>query len=115
MCVIGDDVNQENLFDFAKGLELRNAGVAKVEANANQQWKDEALQIVRKLASGKQPFTSDDVWAALVGKSVTPEPRAMGAVFLKASRAGVIRPTGEYWQSKRPECHARRIAVWVGC
>ena len=106
--------NQPNLFDFQQALALRDEGVARVDSNADPLWKKEAAATILRLAATFAKFTSDDVWKALEGRALTPEPRAMGAQFLKASKAGVIEPTGEYWQSKRPECHGRRIAVWVG-
>lgn len=105
--------SQPNLFDFDAGLRLKEQGIAQVEANANPAWKQEAHRQVLILAQAGAEFTTDDVWARLEGRQETPEPRAMGAVMLKASRQGVIRMTGQFRQSKRPECHGRRIAVWV--
>ncbi len=107
-------MGQGSLFDYAKGLFLRDKGVAQVEANANPDWKAEVGEVIRQLALTGREFTSDDVWEKMQGKSVTPEPKAMGAAFLRASRRGLIRPTDKYWQSKRPECHGRRVAVWIG-
>ena len=106
--------NQPSLFDLATGLALKEEAVAKVIAHADPLWKKEAFASVVKWARTGKAFTSDEVWNDLKDVVSTPEPRAMGALILKASRENLIKPTGEYWQSKRPECHGRRITVWIG-
>ena len=62
-------MEQQNLFDFAKGLFLRDKGVAQVDANANPDWKAEVGKIIKELAGVGREFTSDDVWEAMQGKN----------------------------------------------
>ena len=86
------------------------AALARVEANAPQDWKNAATAVLARLAATGKPFTTDDVWAALPHP---PEPRALGALMRKASIAGQIRRVG-WRESVRPECHRRPVAVWIG-
>jgi len=104
----------ENLFDYQKGLELKEKGVKQVEKNTDPKWKELAVKSVETLASSGKAFTSDDVWQYLDGLATTPQPKAIGAVFLSAYRKGLIKPNGEFWQSKRPQAHGRRLMVWTG-
>lgn len=109
-------ITQENLFDYQKAMQNQAEGVARAEGNANPQWMEAVSRIISSFASTGVRFTSDHVWAELarLDRFATPEPRAMGSAILKASKQGVIRQTGEYWRSERPESHGRRIAVWIG-
>jgi hypothetical protein len=107
-------ISQDNLFDYQKAIELRDKGVASAEKNADPQWKEFAWNGVLSLAKTGKPFTSDDIWAYLEGLATTPEPKALGAVFLRAAKRKLIKPTGEFWQSKRPQAHGRRLMVWTG-
>lgn len=86
------------------------AALARVEANAPTDWIDAAKAVLARLAACGEPFTTDDVWAAL---PQPPEPRAIGALIRTAAQAGKIRRVG--WRaSSRPECHCRPVAMWQG-
>lgn len=86
------------------------AALTQVEANAPADWKNAASAVLARLAASGEPFTTDDVWAALPHP---PEPRAIGALIRAAAHAGRIRRVG--WRaSSRPECHARPVAMWTG-
>jgi hypothetical protein len=88
--------------------------IEQVEQNANPDWLETARLVVVSLAKTGQPFTADDVWDKLAGHSaVTHEPSALGAVMRKVASAGLIRATGDYVKSRRPEAHQRPIRVWV--
>lgn len=86
------------------------AALDLVEANAPADWKNAATAVLARLAATGEPFTTDDVWAALPRP---PEPRALGALIRSAAIAGKIRRVG--WRiSERPECHRRPVAMWTG-
>ena len=107
-------MKEKSLFDFGLGLRLKEEGVKQVDQNANSLWKQEAFKQLYALAQTDRHFTSDDVWAALEDKATTHEPKALGAVFLKAARKKLICPTGDFIPSKRPQAHGRRLMVWQG-
>jgi hypothetical protein len=95
--------------------QARDIALKHVQSNANLAWLAEAKTAVETLAATQQPFTTDDVWDIVdVTGHVTHEPRAMGPVIRSASKQGLIRPTGLYRNSKRVECHARPMMVWIG-
>jgi hypothetical protein len=86
------------------------AALAQVEANAPTDWKNAAAAVLARLAATGEPFSTDDIWAAL---EQPPEPRAIGALIRAAAQAGKIRRVG--WRtSSRPECHSRPVAMWAG-
>ncbi len=86
------------------------AALERVEAAAPADWKNAATALLARLAATRQPFTTDDVWAALPHP---PEPRAIGALIRAAAKAGTIRRVG-WRESSRPECHSRPVAMWEG-
>lgn len=88
--------------------------IAIVEDNADQIWLMECRKSIKWLADNDWKFTTDQVWEMLEAKGVsTREPRAMGAAIRSMARAGVIVGTGEYRESRRPECHQRPVKVWA--
>lgn len=104
---------QPTLFD---GQDLKSAGM-KAAAGAVPSWAELARQAVETLAARPEPFTSEDV----IDRVGLPRPNAganrnnaVGAVMSAAARAGVIRKTGRYVETRRPSSHARIVAVWAG-
>jgi hypothetical protein len=96
---------------MTQATDARDAALELVECGTPLSWLIAARAAVNELAATGTPWNSDDVWDR-VGQP--PEPRALGAVIRAASKAGTIRATGEYTQSRRPECHARPIMGWIG-
>lgn len=97
--------------------QVTSAAIAAAEAHADDVWKAIAGQIVRELAAEGATFTSDDVWERLTARhrnARTHEPRALGGIIQAASRARIIRPTGEYRNSARAATHKSPKRVWVG-
>lgn len=95
--------------DATAALDAAEEAIERVGAAAPIEWKSEALEVVRLIASTNSEFTTDDIWPYL---SEPPEPRAMGWVMAQAARDGWIRKTDRTVQSHREECHARPIRVW---
>ena len=97
-----------NLLDM-----IRDEAIERANDHANQEWKSLARSAVVFLAETGRPFTTDDVWDLLDALPVkTHEPRALGAIMQKAAKDGLIRSSGPYVKSRRPECHRRPVAVW---
>lgn len=76
------------------------------------EWQEQVHACIANLAAAGGTFTSDDVTREC-GDSPTGSKGAMGALFLAASKRGVIRRVG-YTQSSRSSGHARALAVWQG-
>ena len=92
------------------GKQALEAALDRVDAAAPPDWKNTASAVLARLAGTGEPFTADDIWAAV---DHPPEPRALGALIRSAAQAGRIRRVG--WRtSARPECHCRPVAMWVG-
>lgn len=64
----------------------RDRALAQVDRNADQEWKDRALQAVRQVCISSAEWHSDDVWAT--GLDEPREARALGPVVLRAIRNG---------------------------
>ena len=96
------------------GAQLRDQALVDVAVNADPDWWQHAVNIVRDISATSFDFTTDDIWCELERRSIaTPhEPRAIGAVVVAVKRLGLIAPTNRYRPSSRPKCHARPIRVW---
>lgn len=96
-------------------IDNAQMSIDQVEQHADTEWLTMATGIVKFLAAGTHPFTTDQVWTMLERIPVaTHEPRALGAVMRKLAKQGVIRTTGEYVKTQRREAHSRPIPVWIG-
>lgn len=92
----------------ADGRRERDEALARVDTAADPAWKDEARRIVRRVATTRDTFTTDDVWDA--GLPTPTEPRALGPVITALIRAGAITATGDYVPSRRR--HATPMPVY---
>ncbi len=104
---------QPTLFE---GQSLKTAGMNLATSGAPT-WTQLARAAVEWLAARPDPFTSEDV-IDIVG---VPRPdaganrnNAVGAVMSGCARAGIIRKTGQYVETRRPTSHARIVAQWEG-
>lgn len=68
-------------------LAARDAALHQVEANADAEWKEQALAAVRRTCEQLPDFISDDVWTT-GGLDSTREDRALGPIIRKAARMG---------------------------
>lgn len=93
--------------------DITNEAIDRVDRNADEEWKREAYEMVCVACSRYTEFTTDTIWSMLARTSLTThEPRAMGAIMRKAQRDGLIKATGQYTTSTRPECHKRPVMIW---
>lgn len=106
-------MSQPTLFE---GQARKTAGMNLATTGAPT-WTQLARSAVQALAARPDPFTSEDV-IDLVG---LPRPgsganrnNAVGAIMSGCARAGMIKKTGQYVETRRPTSHARIVAVWEG-
>lgn len=95
----------------AASLSPRDAtqlALLRVERHADPAWLEAAYQALLRCARARESFISDDVWS--FGLEATREDRALGAVFMRAKRAGVIVKTDRVRPSVRS--HLSGKPVW---
>lgn len=105
---MSEQPTQPSLFDVVE------AAIATADRNANPDWKDAAARCIAFFAGQCREFTSDDVIERLeehYPDAATHNMAALGPLFLRASRAGLIENTGRMIQSRIPRRH-RKITVW---
>ena len=102
------------LFDYQHGVQLAEQGMATAIANAGKTWQEIATDSVLTVARLNMTFTADDVWAWIESHNLPQPPNkaALGSVFKALSRDQIIRATGEWRNSARPETHTRPLRVW---
>lgn len=89
-------------------IKQRDEAMAKVEANAGEDWNDYAMRVIQRVANRLQVFTSDDVMEALL---VLPhDSRALGPAMKRAAARGIIVATDNFRPSHRR--HATPIRIW---
>jgi hypothetical protein len=87
----------------------RDDAVQRVDDHADVDWKDQALDAVRRTCEQRAEFISDDIWE--VGNlPSTREDRALGAVMRKAARNGWCIKTDRVRPSVRS--HLSGKPVW---
>lgn len=92
---------------LAQAHQERDQAMAQVEEASSPDWVTEATRATRDLAAltqgqGAAPFTPDDVWDLLETRGVEPprEPRALGPILKRLTKAAAIRPVG-FTESRR--------------
>ena len=98
----------------ATAAQAKADGIARADANADPWWKEAAYEATRFCAQHCDDFTADEVWTNLARRGLdvsTHNPAALGPVFQRAARAGLITKTGELRPSTNPRRH-RDLTVW---
>jgi hypothetical protein len=99
--------------DAAKGRALRDEGITRSDEAAKAEWKRAADEAVSFCARTRERLTTDDVWRAMPHEvREVREPRAMGAVMIRAAKAGLIVRTSATEESSISRSHRRPKAVW---
>lgn len=98
---------------FKSPERVRDEAIARVD-ESHDTWIERIAipAILQALQKNDGRITTDDVWRE-IGDVSPPEPRAMGAAMMRAKRGHFIRPTSEWVNSSRADCHARPIRVWA--
>jgi hypothetical protein len=94
----------------ASARKARDAAIDRVESNPEAvAWMQKAASALRKVASKKEFFTTDDLWLLI---SPFEEPRIMGALMRTSHVEGLCEPTTRTLNSSRRTCHARPLRIW---
>lgn len=107
--------------DRARAQAGKDAGMASVAAAQDRRdptWGARMLELLRVLATTRAEFISDDLWALVeetepklaAGPDV--KPKALGAVFLRAAREGLIQRTDRTQTSHYATRHLSPVPVW---
>lgn len=94
---------------FEEAHQGMNDGVRRAEEHADSEWKEDALRAIEFVASRRADFISDDVWE-LTDLAQPREARAMGPVFMRARKLGIIEKTDRTRPSIRS--HLSGKPVW---
>ena len=101
--------------DLFAAFAARDEAIERADRHANEAWKQAAEATILHIARMRPTFTADDVWKHLQAHAnvETHEPSALGAIFNKLRREGLIRHTGEFTVSRRVSRHAAPMRVWT--
>jgi hypothetical protein len=88
---------------------VRDTG-AQLALRFDPAWSERAAEVIRDFAASGEEFDPEDV-RAVVGDPESPP--AMGAAFLRASKAGLIEPVG-ISKSTRIQRHGGWARTWRG-
>lgn len=78
----------------------RDRALQQVDENADQAWKEHALQCVRRTCEQLPDFISDDIWTT-GGLDSTREDRALGPIMRRAAALGWMERTDRVRPSVR--------------
>jgi len=100
---------EQDLFDWDTHAQ---PAIDQAEGNANPDWKTIAEAAILLCAECCDTFTSDEVITTLRTSTVeTHNLMALGGLFQKAARQGMIENTGQTRQTTLKERH-RKLTVW---
>lgn len=99
-------------------LTPKELGIIRAETKQEQiepGWQDLAIEKLKLFIQSTNQFITEDfrLWAEDNGLSQPPEPRAYGAMILKANKLGLIRWNSTYQEMKNPKSHGCPKKVWV--
>lgn len=106
----------EHDFDVGMGRELKDRGMNRVKQGLKDEHKKIIETAIRVVADRGEGFTTDEVYVESVrvvrerGIDPPSEWRALGPAV---SNNDYIRATGEWRESKLPQCHQRPKRVWI--
>jgi len=104
-------MNHDDLFkNKESAIRKRDEGIANAEKAAGLEWSRAAYDELRKFLQMHKTMHSDDFWA-WANVKFPKEGRALGAVFLRASKNKLMRKSGQYRPSIRS--HMADSPVWA--
>ena len=101
---------QRSLFDLMSGRERRDVGMGLAEAGEGTAWGVYADGVLKTLAEVMSEVHTDDLNRCLEWHPR--HPNAMGGVWMRAIRAGLIRKSGRSRPSKQPGKNAHDYPVY---
>lgn len=102
-------MKQQHQMTFEQALTGRNIALERVDAAADSDWREMALEAVRQTCNELDEFISDDIWT-ISGLEAPEESRALGPVMLRAARLGWCAKTDRVRPSVRS--HLSGKPVW---
>lgn len=109
----------DSVYDPPRGRAATQAelddALLRVDLNAAREWKHAAVLAMNRVILRREDFTADEVWKEL--QATAPElrthnPSALGPIFLRAKKAGLIRSTGRVRRSVFSQRH-RDLVIWT--
>jgi len=96
-----------------EGEQRKQSGMDRAQSNANDEWKDAALKIIRHYAKHCEYVSVNDLWAGMetLGLS-THENRASGPIFKKAATLGWIEKTNTTIKTTRAQRNSGDVRLW---
>lgn len=91
---------------------VTDEAIARVKANADEEWYAAALDALHDLARSREAFTADELQPLLAGLGRPHEPRVVGAVMREGARRHWITKTDEYRPSSLARNHAAPRVLW---
>lgn len=81
--------------DLEAACQRRDAGIARAQRHAGDEWTERAVALVRRYAADRSTFLAEDFVDWSRGLIATPpDGRAWGAVIRLAAKRGFIRKVG---------------------
>ena len=102
------------LFDLDAGRAARDAGMASAARHADRDpavWSAEGAYAALVQLASKQPYIHTDDLAREYPPTC-PRPNALGHVWMRAIKAGVIQRTAGSRPSKQPGKHAHEYRIY---
>jgi len=87
--------DEHNQNEIEKARQRRAEGIARAEKAAGVEWSRKAYEELRTFLQIHQTMHSDDFWK-WANIKFPKDGRALGAVFLRASRNKLMRKSGRY-------------------
>lgn len=104
--------DQLTIYDQAE--RIKQQGMEAAYQYADVDWRRIASEAVRECALTMPEFTPDDVWEIIFKSGITThENRAFGSIMQSAARAGMIKKTGRYIESRRKNQHKAPLTQWM--
>lgn len=98
---------QTGAHGIERAVERRSEGIARAAETAGEAWHREALAFLRKYARCHETIFCDDLWAA--GLPPSTQPKALGALIVRAKKAGVLGEVVGYRKSAGSNMSAKPV------
>lgn len=104
-------VTEPTLFDAVASRTARDDGMRRGDDHADEQWRADADDAIRRTAQAFPDLTTDEVqrYGRLPD---TRDNRALGQRMKSAAKAGLIVATDRYRQTDKVVAHRRPKRVW---
>lgn len=104
-------MESEMIVDPELSKQVTTEAIESSEADSEEDWLDEAVNLIHDVAKRQKELTSEDIWNA--GLSYPEDASSLGPAFLIAARAGYIsRIKGRVEYSNIPCQHRKPMRVW---